>query len=194
MGRRVTIGISVVLVVAIALGAFYSAEIVRVTGRDLAGFASEKLWKPLGMEHDAYFLTDGTGMEWAFGGLNVSLRDLARMGWLFANGGRRGDRQIVPADWVRASVTPDAPHLVPGPDGGHMGYGYQWWLPAGSQGEFTGLGVYGQFLYVDPARKVVIAKNSVDVDFQKNGFEHGQITLSLFRTIAHDLAASTPAP
>lgn len=167
--------------------------LVRVTGQDLATYATEKLWKPLGMEFDAYFVTDGTGMEWAFGGLNASLRDFARFGWLYAHGGRRDERQIVPEAWVKASVTPDAAHLVPGDEpGGEMGYGYQWWIPGGSQGEFTALGVYGQFIYVDPARRVVIAKNSVDADFQKDRFENGQITLALFRAIAADLAAGAP--
>ncbi len=163
--------------------------LVRATGRPLAEYASEKLWKPLGMEHSAYLLLDGTGMEWAFAGMNASLRDYARFGWLYANGGRRGDQQIVPAQWVRASVTPDAPHLEPAPEhGGNMGYGYQWWIPGGSTGEFTGIGVYGQYIYVDPARRVVIAKNGADPDFQKDGFENGQITLSLFRAIAKELA------
>ncbi len=167
--------------------------LVRVTGQDLASYATEKLWKPLGMEFDAYFLTDGTGMEWAFGGLNASLRDFARLGWLYAHHGRRGERQIVPEAWVKASVTPDATHLTPGKEaGGPMGYGYQWWLPGGSTGQFVALGVYGQFIYVDPMRQVVIAKNSADIEFQKGGFENGQITQALFRAIADDLAGSGP--
>lgn len=104
--------------------------LVPVTGQNLATYASEKLWKPLGMEFDAYFLIDGTGREWAFGGLNASLRDFARMGWLYAHGGQRKGRQIVPEASVEAPVTPDAPHLVPGDEpGGKMGYGYQWWIP-----------------------------------------------------------------
>ena len=163
----------------------------RATGRDLADYASEKLWKPLGMEHDARWLIDGTGMEWAFGGLNVSLRDFARFGWLYLNGGRRGERQIVPADWVRASVTPDAPHLQPGPkpDSTAMGYGYQWWLPADTEGDFMALGIYGQTIWIHPEHRLVIVKNSVDREFQRNGFENGRIAVALWRTIAADLAA-----
>lgn len=166
--------------------------LVRATGRDLATYASQKLWKPLGMEFDAIWLVDGTGMEWAFGGLNASLRDLARFGWLYANGGRRNERQIVPEAWVKASVTPDAPHLMPGPKPGTtntMGYGYQWWIPADPHGDFMALGVYGQMIYVDPGARLVVVKNSVDHDFQKNDFENEQITLALCRAIAADLAA-----
>jgi CubicO group peptidase (beta-lactamase class C family) len=140
------------------------------------------------MEFDAYFLLDGTGMEWAFGGLNASLRDFARFGWLYLNRGSRNGRQIVPEAWVEASVTPDAPHLMPGDDpGSDMGYGYQWWIPGGSDGEFTALGVYGQNIYVDPKSRLVIVKNSADLNFQRNGFENGQIALALWRTIAADL-------
>jgi len=164
--------------------------LVRATGQDLASYTSEKLWRPLGMEHDAYWLLDGTGTEWAFGGLNASLRDFARFGWLYLNGGARGGQQIVPAAWVEASVTPDAPHLMPGREPGAMGYGYQWWIPADPQGDFMALGVYGQMIFVDPEHDLVIVKNAVDVDFQKNDFENDEIALALFRTIAADLPAN----
>lgn len=166
--------------------------LVRATGRDLASYASEKLWKPLGMEFDGIWLVDGTGMEWAFGGLNASLRDFARFGWLYANGGRRNGVQIIPEEWVKASVTPDAPHLMPGPKPGTtdlMGYGYQWWIPAEPRGDFMALGVYDQAIYVDPAQRLVIVQNSVDLDFQENDFENEQIALALWRTIAADLSA-----
>ena len=140
--------------------------LVRATGRDLATYTSEKLWKPLGMESDAYWLLDGSGMEMAFGGLNATLRDFARFGWLFLNEGRRGDQQIVPEDWVRASVTPDAPHLMPGPKEGTsntMGYGYQWWIPADWDGDFVALGIYNQMIYVHPKSRVVVAKHSTNL-------------------------------
>jgi CubicO group peptidase (beta-lactamase class C family) len=163
--------------------------LARATGRRLSDYASEKLWKPLGMEFDGYWLVDGTGMEWAFGGMNVSLRDFARFGWLYLHRGRRGGAQIVPEAWVRASVTPDAPHLMPGlkPGSGPMGYGYQWWIPSEPDGDFMALGVYGQMIYVDPKNRLVVVKNSVDLDFQKNDFENDDIALALWRTIAADL-------
>lgn len=170
--------------------------LARATGRDLSSYASEKLWKPLGMEFDGIWLVDGTGMEWAFGGLNASLRDFARLGWLYRNGGRRNGTQIIPEEWVRASVTPDAPHLMPGPKPGtseKMGYGYQWWIPAEPQGDFMALGVYDQTIYVDPSHRLVIAHNAVDLDFQKNDFENEQILVALWRTIAADLRAGQGA-
>jgi CubicO group peptidase (beta-lactamase class C family) len=170
--------------------------LVRATGQDLSSYASEKLWKPLGMEFDGIFLVDGTGMEWAFGGLNASLRDLARFGWLYLNGGRRNGVQIVPEEWVKASVTPDAPHLMPGPKPGttnEMGYGYQWWIPADPRGDFMALGVYDQTIYVDPAHRLVIVLNAVDLDFQENDFENELILVALWRTIAADLSTGPQA-
>jgi len=164
--------------------------LVRATGQDLADYTSQKLWKPLGMESDAYWLLDGTGMEWAFAGLNASLRDYARLGWLYLNGGRRGRTQIVPEAWVRASVTPDAPHLMPGPKPDsieNMGYGYQWWIPEDPEGDFMALGIYGQVIYVNPSNRLVIAKNGVDRNFQRNNFESDRIAVALYRTIAADL-------
>ena len=167
--------------------------LARATGRDLSSYASEKLWKPLGMEFDGIWLVDGTGMEWAFGGLNASLRDFARIGWLYLNGGRRNGTQIIPEAWVKASVTPDAPYLMPGPKPGTtntLGYGYQWWIPAEPEGDFMALGVYGQTIYVDLPNRLVIVKNSADLEFQTNDFENESIEHALWRTIAAELSAA----
>ena len=73
-----------------------------------------------------------------------------------------------------------------------MGYGYQWWLPPDPEGEFMALGIYGQNIYVDARNRLVIVKNSVDRDFEENGFENGRIALELGRTIGDDLAARRP--
>ena len=61
--------------------------LTRATGMSLTDYLQEKLWEPLGMEHDAYWITDNQGMELALGGLNATMRDYAKFGQLFANGG-----------------------------------------------------------------------------------------------------------
>ena len=66
------------------------------------------------MEADAWWITDDTGEELAAGGLNATLRDYAKLGRLYLNEGNWDGVQVVPAEWVRSSVRPDAPHLVPG--------------------------------------------------------------------------------
>lgn len=141
--------------------------LVKATGRSLTDYMREKLVVPLGFESDAYWLVDGTGMEMAFAGLNVTARDFAKLGELYRNHGRWQGCQIVPEQWVEASVRADAPHLQPGRPilADHpldLGYGYQWWLPGGGRGEFSAMGIYNQLVYVDPERGVTIVKLSAN--------------------------------
>jgi len=164
--------------------------LVEVTGRPIAEYMEEKLWAPLGMENDAFWMIDDDGMEMAFGGLNATARDYAKLGELYRNQGRFAGEQIVPADWVRASVTPNAPHLLPGDHAlsdWEIGYGYQWWVPGGDAGEFTAIGVYNQFVYVNPTRDLVIVKLSANSRYATapNGSADQELeTLALFRAIA----------
>jgi hypothetical protein len=99
--------------------------------------------------------------------LALTARDYARIGEIYRNGGRVDDQQVVSAVWVLASITASAPHLESGRVvvGGHTsyeGYGYQWWLPPGDRGEFDAVGVYNQFVYVDPTAAVTIVKLSAN--------------------------------
>lgn len=143
------------------------AVLVNATGRSLTTYMQEKLVEPLGFEHASYWLVDGEGREMAFGGLNVTARDFAKLGELYRQQGRWQGRQIVPQEWVQASVRADAPHLQPGRPilADHpldLGYGYQWWLPGGDRGEFSAVGIYNQFVYVDPTRGMTIVKLSAN--------------------------------
>jgi CubicO group peptidase (beta-lactamase class C family) len=134
----------------------------RATGRCLAEYLREKLWSPLGMEADGFWMVDCAGAEMAGVGLNAVLRDYARLGCCYLNGGAWNGAQVVPKAWVTASVTPDAPHLKPGARASaerSLGYGYQWWIPDDS-GAFSAIGVYNQFVWVDPPTRTVIAKTS----------------------------------
>ena len=136
----------------------------RATGMSLATYLSTRIWQPVGMQDDAYYLTDRTGVEFAAGGLNATLRDYARIGLLYAHDGNWRGVQIVPAQWVRASVTPDAPQLMPGRRASSTeiwGYGYQWWVPD-LQGDYVAVGVFNQFIYVNPRERLVIAKSSAN--------------------------------
>lgn len=115
------------------------------------------------MEMDGYWITDDTGMEMAAGGLQVVARDYAKLGQLYVDRGNWNGNQVVPASWVRASVTPDAPHVMPGHDPEFpLGYGYQWWIPEGNEGEYAAIGVYNQFIYVNPTKRLVIVKLSAN--------------------------------
>ena len=134
------------------------------TGMSLAGYLATRLWQPLGMQDDACFLTDRQGVEFAAGGLNATLRDYARLGLLYAHYGNWHGVQIVPSEWVRASITPDAPQLMPGRRASSTeiwGYGYHWWIPD-LQGDYVAVGIFNQFIYVNPQERLVIVKSSAN--------------------------------
>lgn len=141
--------------------------VAAATGRPVTDYMQEKICDALGMEFPGYWVCDSQGVEMAFGGLLLTARDFAKLGELYRNGGVWGGQQVVPADYVAASVRFDAPHLAPGKPivANHafpLGYGYQWWLLPGDRGEFSAIGVYNQYVYVDPSRGVVIAKLSAN--------------------------------
>lgn len=160
------------------------------TDQSLAKYLESRIWKPLGMESDAYWLVDRNGTELAFGGLNAVLRDYARFGLLYLNEGQWGTSQIVPARWVSASVTPDAPHLQPGENTASswvLGYGYQWWIPRQPDGDYLAIGIYNQFIYVYPKYDVVIAKSSAYPQYNLDGGDKELETIAVFRAIARQL-------
>jgi CubicO group peptidase (beta-lactamase class C family) len=134
----------------------------RVTGKSLNEFASEALWQKLGAERDGWFYRAKRQKDvCAFACFNATLRDYGRFGLLMLNRGVSGGRRIVSEEWVRQSTAADAPYLEPGTaPGGRMGYGYQWWLPPGRPGVFQAIGIYGQSIWVDPAKRLVIVQTS----------------------------------
>ena len=136
------------------------------TGKPYEEWFDEKLWSKVGAESSAEIMVDQKGQPVVFGGVNIRLRDMLRVGMVLERGGvnHNGER-IVSEDWIKTSVTPDEPRLMPGYNNPQspspLGYKYQWWLPVESdQGDFLAIGLYGQFLYINPARNVVIAKTS----------------------------------
>jgi len=155
------------------------------TGRTITDYMQEKLWTPMGMEHDAYWLIDGEGMEMVLGGLNATLRDYAKIGSMYMHNGNWNGSQIVPTDWVRVSTTPDAPHVMPG-GGGFFGYGYQWWIPPGTDGEYMAIGVYNQNIYINPTTKTVIAKLSANHDYNDGSYlpSRDDFAIGMYRAIA----------
>lgn len=142
--------------------------LVRITGTSLTEYMTSHLWQPLGMEHRGLWTLDDEGYELVMGGLSASARDYAKLGLLYLNNGKREGRQILPKGWVKASVTPDEPHLMPGDNAQSSnvsGYQYQWWTPRDWDGDFLARGIWGQNIYVHPGNRVVIVKLGAD---QKN--------------------------
>ena len=154
------------------------------TGRSVTDLLSEKVITPMGLEHAPYYVTDGAGVAFVLGGLNLTTRDYARMGQMFLQKGRYNGQQIVPADWIAASTAPSAPTAE-----GQIGYGYQWWIPQGAtEGEFMARGVYGQYIYINRADGVVIATNAADRKFREAGISDQNI--AIFRQISAALGGT----
>lgn len=164
--------------------------LVEATGRSITDYMQEKLWEPLGMESPAYWIVDDHGMEMTFGGLNATARDYAKLGELYRNGGRWGEKQIVPEAWAKASVVADAPHLTVEASEFGMGYGYQWWLLDSDEGEYSAVGVYNQFIYVNPTHDLVIVKLSANSDYASSNEESSYReleTVEFFRSVRDEL-------
>jgi CubicO group peptidase (beta-lactamase class C family) len=165
--------------------------LVKATGKSISDYMNEKLWSQINAEDDAYWIIDKAGMEFALGGLNLTARDYAKVGQLFLDSGRWKGRQLVPKGWVRASVTPDAPHVMPGKRENALlkdGYGFQWWIPFGAKDEFDAQGIYDQFIYVDPDKDLVIVKLSSNYHFKKDKKRiFHELEIALFRAVAENI-------
>jgi len=149
------------------------------TGRDIVSLLSEKIIQPLGYEESPYYITDGQGVAFVLGGLNIRTRDYARFGQMIAQNGMYDGQQIVPAAWIAESTVASANTAD-----GKIGYGYQWWVPVGAtQGEFLGRGIYGQYIYINQPLGVVIASNAADRKFRQEGVSAKNI--EIFREIAN---------
>ncbi|MBT3141740.1 serine hydrolase domain-containing protein [Falsiruegeria litorea] len=151
------------------------------TGRSVSELLEQKILIPLGLEQDGYYVTDGAGVAFVLGGLNFTTRDFARFGQMILQNGTYGGTRIVPEAWIAESTHASAPTQP-----GKIGYGYQWWIPVGAhQGEFLGRGVYGQYLYFDQQRGVLITTTGADRKFRDEGVS--ETNIEMFRLIAKNL-------
>lgn len=162
----------------------------RAANRRLANLLSERIWSRIGAEYDAYYTVDPSGSVLASGGLNATLRDIARIGQLVLDEGAVGERQqVVPADWIR-DIFGERNETAwrAGPHGGEPG-GYRsfWWHRANASGAIYAHGVHGQWIYVDPQADVVIAKLSSHPE--PVSAETERLTLAAFDAIVAHLAA-----
>ena len=159
-----------------------------VYGDGLADIVQEKLWGPLGMTHDASWLQNKPGEEGQAIGyccLQATTTDFARLGELYRLDGVWGGERLLPEGWSQAATTPNAPWQEPGATPyPNRGYALHFWVPAGYNEEFYAAGVYGQYVWVDRLRGVVIAQNAGDSDW----FELGDEAHAVFRAVAEHVS------
>lgn len=125
----------------------------QATKKTLSQYLSEKIWAPFGMEQDASWLLGPTGHEISGCCVQASTRDYARFGLFMLSGGVAGGKSVLPNGWIAAATTSQA-------DIGEIenGYGYQWWTV--KDGSYAAQGIFGQGIFIDPRRKLIIASNS----------------------------------
>lgn len=148
-------------------------------GNSLSSYLEQKIWRPFGMEFDAYWAID-SDFEQELGGccLNATLKDFARIG-IFAmnNGLLRDGTMMLPRDWMKDSTTPSPNYPY---------YGYQWWLDGPEYSSYYADGVFGQFIWIDPVTRTVIAmhgaRDRADVG-SYNGGHRLNFMLSLLEEI-----------
>lgn len=135
------------------------------SGRRFPDLASERLFRPLGARQDAYVTVDRAGTPRTGGGINMTPRDLARIGEMLRQGGTVDGRRIVSQAWVHDTVTggsaqawnrsEESPSWLP-----QGRYRSKWYQTGTGNGAFFALGIHGQWLFVDPQAELVIAKFS----------------------------------
>jgi len=119
----------------------------------LSDYLSEKIWRPFGIEQDASWLLGSKGHEISGCCMQASTRDFARIGLFMLGKGIVDGKSILPDDWIEEATTKQFDTSRP-----EYGYGYQWWIL--SDGAFTAKGIFGQGIFIDPKRNLIIASNS----------------------------------
>ena len=157
--------------------------VAKATGKTLSEYLSEKVWKPYGMGQDAEWLLNEGGKEIGGCCISATVRDYALFGQFAMNGGKIGERSVVPDGWFEKAGTKQADIGIDG-----RGYGYQWWTF--DDGSFAGQGIFGQGIFIDPAQKLVIATNgnwpAASPDEQKNQ------RIAFFEAVKKYVAAEPP--
>jgi len=160
-----------------------------VTNKSITALLKEHIWDPVGMEYDAYWITDNENMEVVLGGLNATLRDYAKLGLLYLHKGTLNGNRILAEDWIEKSTTPDAPHLMPNQTDlsiNHYGYGYQWWTPQFPKNDFFAVGIYSQFVYINKEKDLVIAVLSSNHHFKSDTELYKDKHINMLQQIAEE--------
>ena len=123
--------------------------LTRATGKPLTDYLHEKIWSRIGTEQQATWLLAKTGQEISGCCVQAAPRDYARFGLFILEGARIEGQPIVPDGWLAEATRKQADIGAPG-----RGYGYQWWTY--DDGAFAARGIFGQGIFIDPARQLLI--------------------------------------
>lgn len=156
------------------------------TNKPLAEYLSEKIWKPFGMQQDATWLLGSTGHEISGCCVQAATRDYARFGLFMLGGGIAGGKQVLPEGWITEATHKQVDIGVPG-----RGYGYQWWTL--DDGAYMAQGIFGQSIFIDPNRQLVIAANgNWPQATDRQGGTQGKDRLTFYRQVQQAIDAEQP--
>lgn len=159
----------------------------RVCQKRYADILSERLWQPLGMATNASITVDSFGDALANGGISMTTRDLALLGVGILNADRLPGREVVPRDWISQTLEGAASDIqsVDYLQALHPGGSYrnQWWITKGEHGEFYCVGIYGQYIWIDPVTRTVVIKFST-LPMATNS-EHSRAHMNLFKALSN---------
>ena len=134
----------------------------RITGKSVAQLVDEYFWSRMGMEQDAYYQVDALGIPFAGGGLNASLRDLARIGEMIRQDGVWRGERILPVGAVEDIFHGgDTRAFEKSSEGNSLkGWSYRdmWWITNNQNRAIMARGVHGQAIYIDPTAQMVIVR------------------------------------
>jgi CubicO group peptidase (beta-lactamase class C family) len=129
--------------------------IAKAVGEPLAQYASEKIWRPYGMERDAVWMTDLGGYERGGCCISMTLRDYARVGQFILDGGKAGGKPIVAPGWTEEATAKQIDNGATEPG---AGYGYFWWIR--SPDRYEAVGIFGQSITTFPKDRLIIVQNA----------------------------------
>jgi CubicO group peptidase (beta-lactamase class C family) len=128
--------------------------VANAVGMPLADYASEKIWKPYGMEQDAVWMTDLADHERGGCCISMTLRDYARVGQFILDGGKAAGKPVVPPTWVDEATRVE----IDNGSGPGAGYGYFWWIRAPDR--YEAVGIFGQSITTYRKERVIIVQNA----------------------------------
>ena len=125
--------------------------LARAVGKGLAEYASEKIWKPYGMEAEGLWVTDPGGLERGGCCMSMTLRDYGRIGQFVLDDGVIDGRPVLPPGWAREATSKQI-------ENGQAGYGYFWWMQP--NGAYQATGIFGQSITTFRQDRIIIVVNS----------------------------------
>lgn len=130
----------------------------KATGKTLSQYFSERVWSKIGAKNSALWSMDyKNGDEKAFCCFNSNVRDFARIGQLYLNGGNWANEQIVPEWYVSESTK--AAQLNESDNNPCKRYGYQWWLTQyNGKSVYYARGILGQYIIAIPSDNLLVVR------------------------------------